>query len=90
MILFYCAHWQTYVSGTLRFGKVDVTEAQIAIMLIHLISAVFGPSIWMVKVSCLFANIFVVGDFFPFFQNIILFKYLFLSILFSFLLIFLI
>ncbi|OCT91772.1 hypothetical protein XELAEV_180148288mg, partial [Xenopus laevis] len=20
MFMFYCAHWQTYVSGTLRFG----------------------------------------------------------------------
>lgn len=59
MTLFYCAHWQTYVSGTLRFGKVDVTEAQIAIMIIHMISAVFGPSIWMTKVSCLFVKVMV-------------------------------
>lgn len=50
MTLFYCAHWQSYVSGTLRLGKVDVTEAQCMIMLIHLISAVFGPTIWMAKV----------------------------------------
>uniref|UniRef100_A0A336M2Y2 diacylglycerol cholinephosphotransferase n=1 Tax=Culicoides sonorensis TaxID=179676 RepID=A0A336M2Y2_CULSO len=50
MILFYCAHWQTYVSGTLRFGKVDVTEAQCAIISIHMISAIFGPSIWMTKI----------------------------------------
>ncbi|XP_058836579.1 cholinephosphotransferase 1 isoform X4 [Topomyia yanbarensis] len=49
MTLFYCAHWQTYVSGTLRFGKIDVTEAQCTIIGIHLISAVFGPSIWMTK-----------------------------------------
>lgn len=58
MTLFYCAHWQTYVSGTLRFGKVDVTEAQIAIIIIHLISAVFGPSVWMTKVRLLFAGFF--------------------------------
>ncbi|XP_035790908.1 cholinephosphotransferase 1-like isoform X2 [Anopheles albimanus] len=50
MTLFYCAHWQTYVSGTLRFGKIDVTEAQCTIIGIHLISAIFGPSIWMTKV----------------------------------------
>lgn len=50
MTLFYCAHWQTYVSGTLRFGKVDVTEAQCTIMAIHMISAIFGPNIWMSKV----------------------------------------
>lgn len=51
LILFYCAHWQAYVSGTLRFGKVDVTEAQIIICGIHLLSAIFGPSIWMTKVK---------------------------------------
>ncbi|GLH13297.1 Choline/ethanolaminephosphotransferase 1 [Gryllus bimaculatus] len=53
MTLFYCAHWQTYVSGTLRFGKVDVTEAQFTIIFIHLISAVFGPSVWMTKIPYL-------------------------------------
>ncbi|CAH0385410.1 unnamed protein product [Bemisia tabaci] len=47
--LFYCAHWQTYVSGTMRFGRVDVTEAQFTIILIHLISTVFGPDIWLSK-----------------------------------------
>nr|CAI5832628.1 unnamed protein product [Callosobruchus analis] len=49
MTLFYCAHWQTYVSGTLRFGKIDVTEAQFTIMSILTISAIFGPSIWSTK-----------------------------------------
>ncbi|KAK9508594.1 hypothetical protein O3M35_006122 [Rhynocoris fuscipes] len=48
--LFYCAHWQAYVSGTLRFGRVDVTEAQFTIMGIHLISAFLGPEIWSIKV----------------------------------------
>ncbi|XP_023246239.1 choline/ethanolaminephosphotransferase 1 isoform X1 [Copidosoma floridanum] len=51
MTLFYCAHWQTYVSGSLRFGKVDVTEAQFTIMFIHLVSAVFGPTIWTKEVG---------------------------------------
>ncbi|KAJ9588146.1 hypothetical protein L9F63_018504, partial [Diploptera punctata] len=53
MTLFYCAHWQTYVSGTLRFGKIDVTEAQVTIIFIHLISAIFGPSVWMTKLPWL-------------------------------------
>ncbi|KAL6445823.1 hypothetical protein ACFW04_000918 [Cataglyphis niger] len=53
MTLFYCAHWQTYVSGSLRFGKVDVTEAQFTIITIHLISAVFGPEIWMMEIPFL-------------------------------------
>lgn len=51
MTLFYCAHWQTYVSGTLRFGKVDVTEAQVTIMIIQMISAIFGSNIWTTKVT---------------------------------------
>ncbi|XP_015181819.1 PREDICTED: cholinephosphotransferase 1 isoform X5 [Polistes dominula] len=50
MTLFYCAHWQTYVSGSLRFGKVDVTEAQFTIIAIHLISAIFGPRVWMMEI----------------------------------------
>ncbi|XP_076240633.1 choline/ethanolaminephosphotransferase 1 bbc isoform X4 [Calliopsis andreniformis] len=49
MTLFYCAHWQTYVSGSLRFGKIDVTEAQFTIIAIHLISAIFGPKVWMME-----------------------------------------
>ncbi|XP_029036926.1 choline/ethanolaminephosphotransferase 1 bbc isoform X7 [Osmia lignaria lignaria] len=53
MTLFYCAHWQTYVSGSLRFGKVDVTEAQFTIITIHLISAIFGPKIWMMEMPVL-------------------------------------
>ncbi|XP_017889714.1 cholinephosphotransferase 1 isoform X4 [Ceratina calcarata] len=53
MTLFYCAHWQTYVSGSLRFGKVDVTEAQFTIIMIHLISAVFGPRVWMMEIPVL-------------------------------------
>ncbi|KAG1666344.1 Choline/ethanolaminephosphotransferase 1 [Nymphon striatum] len=48
--MFYVAHWQTYVSGTLRFGKFDVTEAQFAVIGIQLISAIFGSSIWATKI----------------------------------------
>lgn len=39
------------MSGTLRFGKVDVTEAQVTIMIIQLISAIFGSNIWTTKVT---------------------------------------
>ncbi|XP_043867267.1 cholinephosphotransferase 1 isoform X2 [Drosophila mojavensis] len=49
--LFYCAHWQTYVSGTMRFGRIDVTEAQFSIIAIHLVSAILGPEIWLTKVG---------------------------------------
>ncbi|XP_057379785.1 cholinephosphotransferase 1-like isoform X1 [Daphnia carinata] len=44
--LFYCAHWQTYVSGTLRFGKIDVTEAQYGIIGLHLLTFIFGGNMW--------------------------------------------
>ena len=44
--LFYSAHWQTYVTGTLKFGTFDVTEAQFTIIIIHLISSIFGTSFW--------------------------------------------
>ncbi|CAH1983883.1 unnamed protein product [Acanthoscelides obtectus] len=62
MTLFYCAHWQTYVSGTLRFGKVDVTEAQFTIMSILTISAIFGSTIWSTK---LFSDSFELWYFIP-------------------------
>lgn len=44
--LFYIAHWQTYITGALVFGKFDVTEAQYTIMGIHFLTAIFGPSFW--------------------------------------------
>ncbi|XP_063973010.1 choline/ethanolaminephosphotransferase 1 isoform X4 [Diachasmimorpha longicaudata] len=74
MTLFYCAHWQSYVSGSLKFGKIDVTEAQFTIMGIHLISAIFGPEIWMTEIlrvgtlSNLVAGIFYAGFIYVFLQ----------------------
>lgn len=50
IILFYVAHWQTYITGTLRFGKFDVTEAQVCIMGIHVFSFMFGVDAWRMKV----------------------------------------
>lgn len=37
--------------GTLRFGKFDVTETQLSIIFLHLMSAVFGTAIWDCEVS---------------------------------------
>ncbi|NWW38773.1 CHPT1 Cholinephosphotransferase, partial [Panurus biarmicus] len=53
LFMFYSAHWQTYVSGILRFGKIDVTEVQLAITMLLLISAYGGPAIWDYKVPLL-------------------------------------
>ncbi|CAM2097822.1 cholinephosphotransferase 1 isoform X1 [Caretta caretta] len=50
MFMFYCAHWQTYVSGMLKFGKVDVTEVQIAIIILFLMSAFGGTTMWDYKI----------------------------------------
>lgn len=36
--MFYLAHWQTYVSGTLQFGYIDVTEGQLVVMGVMLVS----------------------------------------------------
>lgn len=44
--MFYCAHWQAYVSGTIKFGKIDVTELQFAGMFIFFTSGIFGADIW--------------------------------------------
>lgn len=44
--IFFCAHWQTYVRGTMIFGVIDVTEAQVFVMLVHLISFFYGPGWW--------------------------------------------
>ncbi|CAF2037645.1 unnamed protein product [Rotaria magnacalcarata] len=43
--VFYCAHWQTYVSGKLKFGRLDCTEAQFSFITIHLISTI-SPGFW--------------------------------------------
>lgn len=48
--LFYCSHWQAYISGTLHFGKIDVTEAHYSVMAVHIMTFFFGPKIWSIKI----------------------------------------
>uniref|UniRef100_A0A7M4FKY0 Cholinephosphotransferase 1 n=1 Tax=Crocodylus porosus TaxID=8502 RepID=A0A7M4FKY0_CROPO len=50
MFLFYCAHWQTYVSGMLKFATIDVTEVQISIIILLLLSACGGTTMWDSKI----------------------------------------
>uniref|UniRef100_A0A3B3CCJ8 Cholinephosphotransferase 1 n=1 Tax=Oryzias melastigma TaxID=30732 RepID=A0A3B3CCJ8_ORYME len=59
MFMFFCAHWQTYVSGTLRFGLVDVTEVQFAIMIMYLMSAFGGVSLWDTTLPVLGLKLYV-------------------------------
>ncbi|MBN3276615.1 CEPT1 ethanolaminephosphotransferase, partial [Polyodon spathula] len=53
MFMFYCAHWQTYVSGTLRFGIIDVTEVQIFIIIMYLLAAIGGSAFWQSPIPVL-------------------------------------
>ncbi|XP_002738954.1 cholinephosphotransferase 1-like [Saccoglossus kowalevskii] len=53
VFLFYTAHWQAYVSGELKFGKLDVTEAQFLIIFIYLLSGIFGPLFWATRIPVL-------------------------------------
>ena len=65
--LFYCAHWQTYVSGTLTFGTIDVTEGQIVVMAVMLLSSFesfFSLDIWSSSVSNIIYLQYYTGCFF--------------------------
>ncbi|KAM9443722.1 choline/ethanolaminephosphotransferase 1 isoform 2-T2 [Clarias gariepinus] len=53
MFMFYCAHWQTYVSGTLRFGIYDSTELQLTLALLLVLTAVIGPRFWNLTIPVL-------------------------------------
>uniref|UniRef100_A0A674CUM2 Cholinephosphotransferase 1 n=2 Tax=Salmo trutta TaxID=8032 RepID=A0A674CUM2_SALTR len=59
MFMFFCAHWQTYVSGTLRFGLVDVTEVQIAIVVMYVMSAFGGVALWDYRLPVLGVKLYV-------------------------------
>ncbi|KAK2183775.1 hypothetical protein NP493_289g01021 [Ridgeia piscesae] len=57
MFIFYAAHWQTYCTGTLKFGRLDVTEAQFSVMATYMMSAIFGPSFWSFEVPMFWAPV---------------------------------
>nr|XP_046913672.1 cholinephosphotransferase 1-like [Dermatophagoides farinae] len=46
LFAFYTTHWLSYVTNQMVFGKIDVTEAQWTMILTHLVTAVYGQSIW--------------------------------------------
>ncbi|EDO31127.1 predicted protein [Nematostella vectensis] len=52
-VLFYCSHWQAYVSGTIKFGWIDVTELQLFAMAAFIATGIFGTEMWMMKVPFL-------------------------------------
>jgi len=57
--VFYLAHWQTYVTGTLLFGMIDVTEVQILGCLVFFLTAVFGVELWSIEIAVFGANLTV-------------------------------
>uniref|UniRef100_A0A1E1X7Y2 Putative sn-12-diacylglycerol ethanolamine-and cholinephosphotransferase n=1 Tax=Amblyomma aureolatum TaxID=187763 RepID=A0A1E1X7Y2_9ACAR len=46
-LAFYSTHWQDYVTHVMVFGKIDVSECQCSMMAAHLLTAVYGQSLWM-------------------------------------------
>ncbi|XP_055339012.1 cholinephosphotransferase 1-like [Paramacrobiotus metropolitanus] len=57
--IFYVAHWQTYVTGSLQFGVFDVTEIQYVCMMLHIVTFFGGTSIWKTEI---FSTGIVLGD----------------------------
>ena len=67
LALFYCYHWQTYVSGIVIFKRfvsenvmnlyekllysVDVTEAQYTVIGLHMATFFYGTDMWETKVG---------------------------------------
>lgn len=50
MFVYYSAHWQAYCSGIIHFSWFDVTEAQLLIILMHILTGLFGTSIWQAEI----------------------------------------
>jgi choline/ethanolamine phosphotransferase len=48
---FYAAHWAAHRTHSLSFGAVDVSEAQWAMILIHLTTAIMGQSFWRTMIT---------------------------------------
>ncbi|KAK7490768.1 hypothetical protein BaRGS_00017997 [Batillaria attramentaria] len=72
--IFYCAHWQTYVSGTLKFGKLDVTEGQTAVIGVYFITALLGVGFWQKQVPLLGVQVKVLPVAFSIFGYILQIK----------------
>ena len=47
--LFYLSQWQTYVTGKMRFGRCDVTEATVTMIGVLMMTGLFGTHFWGFK-----------------------------------------
>ena len=45
------------ISGRMRFGQIDATEAQVTMMLVMVVTAMAGTGFWGIKVSVLSTGI---------------------------------
>lgn len=61
IVVFYTAQWSTYCTGQLRFAKFDVTEAQMTVISVLLVTGLFGPNIWAIHLFGLSFKYLVVG-----------------------------
>lgn len=50
MTAFFSSHWQKYVTDVMVFGMVDVSECQVAMMVVHLLTALYGQDLWKTSV----------------------------------------
>ncbi|XP_022670928.1 cholinephosphotransferase 1-like [Varroa jacobsoni] len=71
--LFYCAHWQTFVSGALNVGAFDVTEVQCIVIVIYLLTAFFGPQMWAIELPLIHTEL----RFVPFYVGLLCAVYVF-------------
>lgn len=52
-ILFYLTHWLAYITGTVRFGKIDITEAQILGVLLFVVCGLCGQQFFLKHIPIL-------------------------------------
>ncbi|XP_077197075.1 cholinephosphotransferase 1-like [Paroedura picta] len=51
--LVYCAFWQIYVLGMQKTGKIDISEGEIAVIVLFLLTAFGGTAMWDTQVPVL-------------------------------------
>ena len=59
-VTYYWRHWCAYVTGTVQFGKIDVTEMQIFSVILFCISSVWGSNIWQQFVPMLHLPLYII------------------------------
>lgn len=50
LFIFYSVHWQAYCSGIINFQYIDSMEIQFIVLLLYLLTGLFGPGVWDVEV----------------------------------------